>query len=71
MFIICYCGNYRVEKDVSHRLSTLQQQKEKVDDSYKKDFEKLTVRKDDLDKQLESMMDKFKVRQIIFIALLI
>jgi hypothetical protein len=57
---------HRIEKDVSQRMNTWLQQKEKVEDSYKKEFEKLTVRKDDLDKQLESMMEKFKERMSIF-----
>lgn len=58
VLIIYMC---RIEKDYSQKLANIQAQVEKTDESYRKDSEKLMVRKDDLDKQLESLMEKFKV----------
>ena len=51
----------KIEKDYSQKLANSQAQLDKAEEAYRKDSEKLTTRKDDLDKQLESLMEKFRV----------
>jgi len=51
----------KIEKDYSQKLTNSQAQLDKAEEVYRKDSEKLTTRKGDLDNQLESLMEKFKV----------
>jgi hypothetical protein len=52
---------FRLEKDALQRLNNLSMQRDKAEETYKKESEKLVSRIDDLNKQLESMMEKFRV----------
>ena len=51
----------RLEKDHAQRMSSMTAQREKLEQSYKKDVEQLANRKSDLDKQLDIMQMKYKV----------
>ena len=42
-------------------MTNISLQRERAEEAFKKDYEKLLIRKKDLDDQLESMMEKFKV----------
>ena len=53
--------NRRVEKEYTSKAQVVTAALDKAEDTYKKEMEKLVLRKDDLDKQLESMLDKLKV----------
>ena len=57
----------RLEKDYSQRISVINGQREKLLENHKKETEKLYVRRDDLDKQLQSMKGKFKERMDEFL----
>ena len=55
----------KVEKEFAQRVATIAAQREKADESFKKEFEALTARKEDLDRQLEIMQEKFKERMYV------
>jgi len=42
-------------------MSGFQQQREKLDETYKAEANRLLARRDDLDKQLGNLQDKFRV----------
>jgi hypothetical protein len=50
-----------VEKEYNAKHVGIVTALEKADEHYKKEVEKLVLRKEDLDKQLESMMEKLRV----------
>lgn len=51
----------RLEKEHAQRMSSMTGQREKLEQSYRKDVEQLANRKSDLDKQLDIMQMKYKV----------
>ena len=53
---------YRLDKERIQKLNNVTNQREKFDDENKKELEKHTARKSDLDKQLLSMEEKFRVK---------
>jgi hypothetical protein len=55
----------KVEKEFTQRVATIAAQREKADETFKKEFEALTARKEDLDRQLEIMQEKFKERMYV------
>lgn len=60
---------YRLEKDYTQRQSNFLSQREKLEENFKRDEEKLIIRKSDLDKQLLNMQEKFKVDKTCIISL--
>lgn len=57
-----------MEKEFAQRLATVQSQRERLEQTYKKEVEQLTNRKGDLDKQLDIMQNKYKERMAEFSA---
>lgn len=52
----------RVEKDYHHIKTNIASQKEKLVENYRREHEKLIIRQNDLNKQLGSLEERFKVR---------
>jgi hypothetical protein len=55
----------KVEKDFSHVMGNLNSQSEKLEETHKREYDRVIDRKDDLTKQLHAMEDKYKVRNSI------
>jgi hypothetical protein len=53
----------RIEKDYNNMRMNLSSQREKAEESYRREFERLMNRKGDLDKQLRDMEKKMEVSQ--------
>lgn len=51
----------RVERERSNRMAELNSQREKLDETYRKDREKWLARRTDLNDQLEAMHAKLRV----------
>ena len=61
----------RVEKEYATKIQNATAAVDKAEETYKKEVEKMLARKDDLDKQMESMLEKFKVVTYIIYLLAI
>ncbi len=61
----------RIDKDYERTKSNLASQRDKIEDTYKREIEQHTARKSDLNRQLEDMQTKLKViiNDLIMIAL--
>mmetsp|Transcript_9843 Transcript_9843/g.14823 ORF Transcript_9843/g.14823 Transcript_9843/m.14823 type:complete len:949 (-) Transcript_9843:129-2975(-) len=56
----------KIDKDYAHLMSNLAAQREKAEENYKREYDRLINRKSDLDKQLHVMEEKFKERMAVF-----
>jgi hypothetical protein len=52
---------FRIDKDYERTKSNLASQRDKIDDTYKREIEQHVARKTDLNRQLEDMQNKLKV----------
>ena len=51
----------RINKEYAQKLLALAAQREKLEEGFKKESERLLARRGDLEKQLENLQEKFKV----------
>ena len=51
----------RIEKDYSHMRASISSKREKAEEGYRREIERLMNRKDDLDKQLHALERKYEV----------
>lgn len=56
---------FRIEKEHNHLKTNISSQKDKIVENYRREYEKLVNRQNDLNKQLINMEERFKVRMII------
>lgn len=63
LLLFCFVGVLiiRVVKDYDQKLSSIQIQKEKTKETFNKEFDQFNARRNDLDRQLDSMQSKYKV----------
>jgi len=57
-------GVAKVDKDYNHVIGTIQSQSDKLEETYKREYDRVINRKDDLTKQLHAMEDKYKERMM-------
>ena len=55
----------KVEKEFAQRSSTTAASREKLEENYKRELERLQARKNDLEKQLDDLMAKFRERMSV------
>lgn len=61
---VSYFVLFRVEKEFEIKKNSLNSQKEKIEETHKREIEKCTARKSDLNQQLEDMQQKLKVGNV-------
>mmetsp|Transcript_12667 Transcript_12667/g.19092 ORF Transcript_12667/g.19092 Transcript_12667/m.19092 type:complete len:932 (+) Transcript_12667:313-3108(+) len=59
-------GIVKIDKDYAHMISNIAAQREKAEESYRREYDRLINRKNDLDKQLHVMEEKYRERMTVF-----